>query len=756
MQHMGICLRLLGRPSGIAVAAAISTLLAAPAYAQDQEQQQEAEAPYDGAILVTATRREQSLSDTSLAISAISGESLARANVTSLQDLVRVDPSLAIQNYGAAFNQFIIRGIESESSATTGLYFDEVPLLGGMPTEGGGDGSPSLRLIDLERVEVLKGPQGTLFGSGSMAGTIRLITREPEMGEFGGSATLGGGIIDSGQEIFQGNVAVNVPLGETFAVRAVGWGERGGGYIDQTYAGQLFEDVNDAWVRGGRLVAKWQATPDFTLSAGITHQQIDVDGTQNYDLALGDYLSSAQSKEPYSDNFDLVTLTGEYDTGVGTITLAGSYSTFDFFRPKDTTPTNQFFGLPGTARYAMDQGFRAYTGELRFASDFDGPVQVVAGAYYEDDRTDYQDAAIQTDPISGEAPCNFYYDCIDAGASGALEYATALNRSVEQFAFYGQVDWEIVPSLTATVGARYFNADIHNRALALQDISDWFGGVVTTPYETQDDKASENNTSYNFALRYELAPDVSVYARVASGFRIGGTNNAQNAANNFGIIIPATYGSDSLWDYEVGFKGSLIDRLLYVDWSVYRIDWTGQQLPGTDPSGAFTYIINAGKTRIYGSEFQLTAHPTDGLMAAIGVTYTDAQLTEDLPEEVLDAGVIGFDGDRVPRIPKWSVNAQAEYETPISSTLSGFFGGNLTYRGSSFYAFESDPAGLKLDEYVLIGLQAGVRADSWNATLYVENLTNKEAQVGIYSSLDGVKVYSPRPRTFGLRLSTEF
>jgi len=742
-----------GKVSKLAIAGSLCAVIATPAHAEDEDSTGPGG---DGTIVVTATRRAETVMDTPLAISAISSESLERANVVSLQDLSRVEPSLAIQNYGAAFNQFIIRGIESESSATTGIYFDEVPLLGGIPSEGGGDGTPSLRLVDLERVEVLKGPQGTLFGSGSMAGTIRLITHAPELGVLNGNVSASYAGVDGGNTLFQGNVSLNLPVGQTLAVRAVGWAEKGGGYIDQTYAGQYFKDVNDANVRGGRFSARWEATPALAFTASYTHQEIDVDGTQNYDLALGPYVSSAESNEPYKDNFDLVTLTGEYDTGVGTITLAGSYSTFDFFRPKDTTPTNNFFGLPGTARYAQDQSFRVYTGELRFASDFEGPVQLVAGVYYQNDRTQFQDAAVQTDPLTGEAACNFYYACIDAGSSGVLEYATQLTRSVEQFALYGQVDWEIVPSLTATVGLRYFDADIHNQAMALQDIADWFRSVVTTPYATQDDEASENKTSYNFALRYAISPEASIYARVASGFRIGGTNNAQNAANNFGIDIPATYGSDSLWDYEIGIKASLLDRLLYLDWSAYRIDWTGQQLPATDPTGAFTYIINAGESRIYGSEFQLTLRPAQGLMMAVGVTYTDAKLTEDLPDEVLDAGVVGYDGDRLPRIPKWSVNAQAEYEAPVSGSVSAYLGGNLTYRGSSFYEFESDPAGLALDDYLLIGLRAGARFDGWDIGAFADNLTNKAAQAGLYSSLDGTKVYSPRPRTIGLRLTTSF
>lgn len=704
---------------------------------------------------MTATRREQSLSDVPLAVSAIAGQALERANVSSFQELVRVDPSLAIQNYGAAINQFIVRGIESDTAATTGLYFDEVPLVGGSPTEGGGDGSPSMRLLDLERVEVLKGPQGTLFGSGSMAGTLRFITNKPVLGQTSGafSAALAG--VKGGNRLWQGHAVANLPVGETLAVRLVGWNEDGGGYIEQDFGGAIKRNVNDISTVGGRVSAKWQPTSDFTLLASASHQEIKVDGTQNWDLGRT-YVSTAYSTEPYKDNLDLFSLTANYDLGFGTVTAATSYSEFSFFRPKDSTPTGQFFGLPGVARYAQTQDFRAYTGELRFASDFDGPVQIVTGAYYQNDQNRFEGAAVQADPVTGETPCNTYYGCIASGDVSALEYSNNLRRRVSQYAIYGQADWEIVPNLTATAGLRYFSATVKDFGQNLQDISDWFGGVLTTPYITQDDRQKESKTSYNFALRYEFGPETSLYGRVASGYRVGGTNNAQNAATTFGIDIPFGYGSDSLWNYEVGFKTALLNRALFLDVAAYRIDWSDQQLPATDPSGAFGYVINAGKTRINGAEIQLRGRPARGLNFAIGAVYTDAKLAADLPQAVLDAGVIGLDGDRVPRVPKLSLNASGEYEAPVTADLDGYVSGAVTYRGASPYTFQSDPTNIAMPRYALLSARIGLRKGDYDLSLYGENLTNKAAVSGLYSALDGDKVYSPRPRTIGVRLTGKF
>ena len=256
--------------------------------------------------------------------------------------------------------------------------------------------------------------------------------------------------------------------------------------------------------------------------------------------------------------------------------------------------------------------------------------------------------------------------CIADGASSALEFATHLNHQVDQYAVYGQADWTILPKLTATVGARYFRAKVTNHALAPQDIGDWFAGIVTTPHVTQDDVVKQHKVSYNFALRYEFDRDISVYARVASGYRIGGANKSESAAKNFGITIPGAYEPDSLWNYEGGIKASLLDRKLFLDWSVYYIDWSNQQLRGTDPTGAFSHTINAGKTHVKGSEARITVTPATGLSLAGGVTYTDATLAQNLPAAVLAGGVIGFKGDQLPRSAKWSFNVLGEYDAPVT------------------------------------------------------------------------------------------
>jgi outer membrane receptor protein involved in Fe transport len=711
-----------------------------------------------GEIVVTATRREQSLQDVPLAVAAISGDTLRKAHVTSFQDLVRVAPSLNVQSFGAAATQFIIRGIASDTAATTGIYLDETPLLGGPPTGAGGDGAPGLRLIDVERAEVLRGPQGTLFGSGSMAGTVRIITNKPQLGVTSGNADVSIAAVKGGTPFEQGSVMLNLPLSDNLAIRAVGWNELGGGFIDQRFDGKLHHNVNDAFVRGGRLSALWQPTDRLSLLALATHQEITIDGTQSYNKGNGPYLSSAYSTEPYKDNYDLYSLTGTYDLGFGKLMAIGSYSNYQYFWSQDTTASNLSFGIPGVARYQQGHKFSAYTGELRFASEFEGPVQIIGGVYYENDKYAFSDASVEADPATGNPNCNFYDDCVAMGAEGfsGLQYATNKTAPTEQYAAYGQADWEIMPKLTATVGGRYFHAVIKTHTDSLVDIFNYSNGLPTIPTVINDSRVTNHKLSYNFALRYAFTPDVSVYARAASGFRIGGVNDYAAMAGSLGINIPSSFGPDSLWDYEAGIKASLFDRKIFLEWSAYQIDWTGQQLPGVDPSGGFQFTLNAGRTRVRGSEAQITARPVHGLSLSAGATYTDAKLAADLPQVVLDAGVLGFKGDRLPRTPKFSFNVNGEYVQDMTANLSAYFGGSVSYHGTSLYLFESDPSQLKLRKYTLVNARVGIRTGPFDASVFADNITNTAAEFGLAVVPDGPKSYPTRPRTIGIRLSGSF
>lgn len=742
----------------IAMSAVITSF---PALGQETEPAATATATDPSEIVISGTRRgDATVKDTALAITAFSGETLERNDVSSLSDLGNLDPSVNVQSYGAAQTKIVLRGIDSNVGATSALYLNESAILGGIGGNILGDGKPGLRLHDIDRVEVLKGPQGTLFGTSSMSGTLRVITRKPELDKWGVKGELGVATVKGGNYFGEASVTLNAPIvTDTLGIRVTGWLEAGGGFIDQTANGANFENVNDAYVRGIRGEAMWRIGPDFTLTATATHQAITVDGTQAFQAANGPYLNTSPTIELYRDSYSLFSVTGEYDLGFGSLIATGSYSEQNVLGAKDSTPTNISFGVNAPLSFVPRVWFKDYNAELRFSSAFDGPVQVVAGVYYENTDSLYQTNAIQAPNFT---PVCFDYDsCRPYVAPGrgnsVYEFGTNTQRYIDQYAAYAQVDYEIVPALTATVGIRYFKADIRDVVTNLQTVfPDFVFGVVTTPSVTGDRKGTNEEPSYNFALLWKASDDISIYARAASGFRVGGVNTATSLAQQAGVIFPGTYDPDSLWSYEIGVKGYLANRAVFFDLAAFRVDWTNQQLSASS-AGAFAYTINAGKTVSNGIEFNTTVNLANGFSLLGNVTYVDSTLAEDLPASVVAAGTIGLKGDRVPLSPRLSASASVDYEAPVSEDLSGFAQARITYKGDSYSSFNRATAfDTYLPDYTLISAKLGVRSENgWEVSIYGENLGNEAPYMGVIPSLDGTRVFTARPRTFGLRLRTE-
>lgn len=748
------------------------------AFAQSPENvSQSAEEAGSGSspIVVTATRREASLQDTPLAVGVTTGEMLTRDSISSFQDLTRIQPGIVVNNQGAAGNQFIIRGILSDIGATTGFYLDEVPLVGGGALEESGDGKPGLRLHDIERIEVLKGPQGTLFGAGSLAGTLRIIVNRPSLGEIEAGGGLSVGFVDGGHSVQQGDAFFNLPLSGNIAVRATGWAEFGGGYVDQlTGRARNFSlrNVNDREVIGGRFQMLFEPTSDFSILAAVTHQRIEVDGTQAWTLSERPYIATTRSQEPYWDRYTQLSVTAEYETGAGTFSAIGSYGDQYGRMVADSTFTgdilagiaNRIFcpggvgifpGLTcpvdaGVISYVNTQNFHDYTGELRFSSDFDGPIQIVVGGYYERDVTNALATAPRADSSTGAVPCYDIVECSALNLRTNIPFAVQTRRVVDQWAAYGQVDWDITDSLTASAGIRYYTADILNRTQSLQGFVTGVVNIVDTPAVPEVREANEDSPSYAFSLLYEINPDVSLYARAASGFRIGGTNGSVDIAADLGIVVPESYGSDSLWSYELGGKAYVFDRSVYTELTVYQMNWSNQQINATDLTGSFDYVVNAGRTRIRGFEFA-ASYQSDFVTLGGGIAFTDAQLTRDLPPEVVTGGTIGFDGDRMPRIPRWNISAQGEYHTPFGSG-EGYLRSNIAYRSGSNYSFNDlNTYNTRIPAYTLIGASVGWRSGPTDLSVFVENLTNDGERSGLSVKPDATRVYAVTPRTIGIR-----
>jgi outer membrane receptor protein involved in Fe transport len=714
-------------------------------------------------IVVTATKRETTMKDTPAAISAVTGDAIRESAAFSLESFTRMDPSIQVNNRGVGDNQIIVRGISSSGKPTVGLYFDEA-VITGLGLDGGSDNQPNIQLHDMERVEILKGPQGTLFGAGSMSGTVRFITNKPDLSKASFGFTGSAASVKDGNELFQGEAVANLPIIEDkLGMRAVVWGDTGGGYIDQNRNGRQYEDVNDQTVWGGRLSLASQVTDSFKVTLMGLYQESKADGSQYFEFGQPDYQNISPTQEPFEDEIKLFSIIGDYDVGFGTFTGTASYMDRTLYFSRDSTPTAQRFNLGVDLAYHQDQDISNFSSEFRFASKLGGPVEFVAGVFYAEQESDARTAALVADPNTGLARCNFHNDCVAAGFARDDINSGINNTTIDQFAAFGELEYKMTDKLTGTIGVRYYEADIGQRNITSQSLRHpVFMPVQTADVVSLDVDTTQDELSYNFALSYEATEDTTFYARIASGFRPGGANNS-DAAREQGVTVPDAYDSDTLWSYELGAKSYFFDRSMYTELAVYRINWSDQQISLTDPGGTFVYIGNAGKSYVNGFEFTVNAQPTDQLSMTLGATYTDSRLSEDMPVPPPPADPddeptpYGFKGDRIPYSPKWAFAGQVQYEVPFSSALTGYANTNFNYRSASYTNFNSTFGDYQeVEDYVLVGLRLGVRFDGWDTGLFVDNLTNEVPQIGLRVSGDGYRVYTTRPRTIGLRVSTRF
>lgn len=724
------------------------------------EPQRGAVAPQDdvqdqsGDIIVTASKRSESVQNIPASVAVVSGETLTEFNLKTLSDLKRLDSGLQLTSNGVGDNNIIMRGIKSTGAATVALYFDEAVITGYNRENAVNGRAPDLGSYDIQRVELLKGPQGTLFGAGAMAGAIRIIPNKPNLRDVSGNLT---GIYSDGtgtNALYELNGFLNVPLvNDKLGLRVVGWYSRGGGYIDNSSSGM--QNVNDAEVRGVRGSLLFKPVDQLTITLTGLYQKIDVDGTQRYKIDAGGYNNSSPVLEPHFENAKLFSAVVDYDLGVGNIVATSSYYRRELHEYTDTTPTAKNVGLSGYYDVSRFQNRSIWSNELRFSSKFSGPIQLVTGAFYEQDKNFYEIDIMQT-PFNGIPVCATVASCQANGLGDIAINGRDVTNPVNQWAVFGQVDWTIAPGLTATIGARYYKANIDNLERTLQRLRRPGTAIQTVPVVAVDNSDSQAKPSYNFALAYKPSPKLTIYARAASGFRIGGLNNSSVAAQ-FGVTIPTGYKPDSLWNYEIGIKGNAGPALSY-ELTGFHIDWSNLQVPAYSSSGAFTYIVNAGSSVVNGIEAQLRLRPVAGLSLTGGLSYTDSHLTADQPAASANSANRGLKGDNTPYIPRWSLVGQARYEGSIGGRWTGYVSTSMNYRSSVTTNFNKSMNFYYVaPSYLLADAVIGVKTvDGLDISLLINNLTNRKAQISIEVSADGFRAFTPRPRTFGLRVSKNF
>jgi iron complex outermembrane recepter protein len=702
-------------------------------------------------IVVTATKRQENIQDTPIAVQAFSGDQLAAINAVDVSDWAHLVPGLETQDNGASGDKrYVIRGVNAAGAGTVGLYVDDVVITGENSQDGGGQ-APDIMLFDMDRVEVLKGPQGTTFGSSSMTGTIRFITAKPNLTDFSGEVGAGYRETQGGGVGSQEDAMVNLPvMTDRFAIRLAAFYLDNPGYISN----QFEKDANETRVKAGRASAKLAFTDQISLTAMAMVQNTKADAPSYYNatnynfqpLTQPGFYQDIYAREPTGNNMDMYELAFEDKTSYGTYTVTASRFDRNFQYTRDSTAViNLYLGLPveTTGRsvidYPKERTVSSY--EARFASSWAGPVQLLVGGFFQNEQRHFESHVITADP-------NGYVDPAPTVLLDRTQDDTIREKTV-----FAEIGWAITDKWKLTVGGRRY--DISD--LQLSDALTGFGGgagggpgpALESTNVGQIGKAN---------LSYTPIDHVLVYAQVSQGFRPGGVND-QTAAAIAGVSIPAGFSSDSLINYELGAKTSWLDNRLVGNGAVYYIDWSKIQVleQATSGSSTFPYTGNAGRATVKGLELELEAIPLQGLQVGAYFNYNQAELAGDIPDPSH-----GLVGDPIPYVPKTTFSLTGNYEWPLGvREMSGTVGADYSHISSRNSALETQPASFVevFPGYETTSLRAGVKTERWRALVNLANVFNNTStiadtivQQGLYPQAN----IPNRPRTLSVTFQTKF
>ena len=693
-------------------------------------------------VVVTASKRgAQNLLEVPSSLQAFSGEKLDRIGANDFNDFFRLVPSLAVFDQGPGDKRIIIRGVNSTGAGTVGLYLDEVIITGENAQDGGGR-QPDIKLFDLERVEVLKGPQGTTFGSNSLSGAIRYITNKPnldapELRVSGSLRDLDGA--DLGGRF---DAAASVPIVPgKFAVRGAIY------YLDQNgFIDNRFEDgVNSEETVAGRVSALYTPTERFELSLMAMRQDMETDGPYYFNEVdlngdpLPDNTQADRTRNPFDDETTIYNVTANFTLDPGTFTATASRFERDTVFNRDASAAVGPFSV---ITQPKDREVDTY--ELRFASDLQGPFQFLVGGFLQEEDRFFQSRIFEADPDTGvffEEP-GFSLD-------------RNVDTTVEETAVFAELSYDVSESLNITAAGRWFDIEVEEVANAVQGFSGAPGaGKGPELAFSEDDIIGRLNASY------DVNDDVMLYAQWAQGFRSGGTND-QTAAEIAQVTIPQGFGSDSLDNYEVGIKGMLADGLASLQLAGYFIDWSDIQIQDqaqdpNNPSLFFPFRSNGSEAEIYGLELDLSLFPIEGLELALRGGYTDAELSADNP-----IPSTGRDGDQIPYIPEFTGSFSADYRRPLRGrNLEASMGVDVTYVDDRQTELRpGNPLNLALNDYTLVNLRGGIEGESWSAMLNIKNLFDENEVIDVFRILPGLTPdgFIPlQPRMLELTVSKSF
>jgi len=747
-------------------------------------------------IVVTATKlNSQKVLDIPASIQAISGDMLQNLDASGIMSVAGEIPGFSIQDLGPGDKKYVIRGINSTGDSTTGVYYGEAVISGTNSDDGGGFES-DIRLYDMDRIEVLRGPQGTLYGASSMSGTLRFIPKSPDLNTLDGYVTAEGSETQHASGNYNFNGAMNLPIIDgLLALRLVGWKIYDSGYINQIRVGEgvselvdtttppakpvyvqepvqelgFLKGVNDDDVGGGRAIIRYQPVENLIIDANYTTQTEKSNGSSRYTppgitafnggpilpVQGCDLCNTDVTQSPWYDDLTVFGTTITYNTGAGTVTgTANEYNRktgFSF----DSTPILVSFDVPVPAETFEPRSREVTSSELRYASAFDSPVNFVAGVYREHDHQLLTVDVITTNGFglpTGPFCTNNGCDALTYPGSGTTFFGRTDERFITSYAAFGEATWKITDAWTAVAGVRYYTESLQGVQVQTHPFGGFPPGPTLVPLP--DPNETFNKVTWKANVSYKVSEGLLGYGTVSTGFRSGGLNAVSEPFEK----EPAAFAPDSLINFEVGAKGRLAGGLFDYQADVYFIRWTDIQVQETTADGAFVYQGNAGEAKVKGVEFEFTAQPIAGLTASFAGAYTDAYLAQGANAfQYAYNPTLGLTGNSIPDVPKYQASLGLNYRRPIATGWDGTVGTDVTYRDGEDSYFSSNAFNVPLAPYTLWNLRAGLIQGPWSIIAFARNVTNKRAEVSaINSSQDPHALLTVQPRTIGATLTRKF
>ncbi len=785
-------------PLTAAIYVAFGSMAFVGAAAAQQAAAQDAEntTPSLETITVTSQKRTENAQDVPISLNVIGAQQLDELQVNDFEDFAKLLPSVSITPNGPGFGQVYMRGVASGGDGnhsgplpSVGIYLDEQPIT---TIQGALD----LHVYDIERVEALSGPQGTLYGASSEAGTLRLITRKPDTAGFAAGYGLEVNAIDGGG---MGHVAegfVNIPVSDNTAIRLVGWQKKDAGWIDNVYgertyptsgitqnnADRVEDNYNDVDTVGARLALKIDLNDNWTITPTIMGQRQKVNGNFAYDDTVGERKISHAYPEFGEDRWAQAALTVQGKIGNFDLTYAFAHLKRDVDTDSDYSDYGFWYDtLLGYGQYFVDDngafinpaqyiqakdGYKKTSHELRIASSQENRLRFVAGLFWMDQAHDIEQR-YRIDNLASSLSVRGWEDTI---------WLTQQERKDHDEAIFGELAFDFTDKLTGTVGFRHFRADNalagffgfangyssqgsqlpQNRygeaACIVQfgpDPANWpsFNGA---PCKVFDKDVQEKDTLGKANLSYKFAPNKMMYFTWSEGYRPGGINRR-------GTLPP--YLTEFLTNYELGWKTSWLDNRLTFNGAVFRQIWDDFQFPVLGQNG-LTEIRNANQARIQGLEMDVNWAATYNLRLSAGVGFFDAELTEDY---FSGPNLLAPKGTRLPVTADYKGNLTARYTFDIAD-YEAYWQSSVVHEGrrtSDLRIAERNILG-DLPSYTLVDFAIGARKNNWSVDFYIKNLLDENAQYGrnvqCPETVCAAQVYSvaAQPRTFGIKFSQEF